>query len=89
VPSLIDNESEKREKEREGVGERVCKFRKTNTGMNLAVMKRGLIKPRLDRASYKIMIEPIKLLAKFSLATSSPAAKTIEFRENRAAGLSR
>lgn len=40
----------------------------TNTGMNLVVMKRGLIKPRLDSAPYKIMIEPIKLSAKFSLA---------------------
>jgi len=27
--------------------------------MNLAVMKRGLIKPRLDSAPYKIMMEPI------------------------------
>jgi len=39
----------------------------TNTGMNLVVMKGGLIKPRLG-APYKIMIEPIKLSAKFSLA---------------------
>lgn len=39
--------------------------------MNLAVMERGLIKPRLDRASCKIMMEPIKLSAKFSLAASS------------------
>lgn len=43
--------------------------------MNLAVMVRGLIKPRLDRASCKIMMEPIKLSAKFSLAASPRAPR--------------
>ena len=71
---LIDNESERRE----------SKFRKTNTGMNLAVMKHGLIKPRLDSTPYKIMIEPIKLSAKFSLAAmrKPEATEIITFRGN-------
>lgn len=48
--------------------------------MNLAVMKRGLIK--LDSAPYKIMIEPIKLSAKFSLAAMQKpeATEIIAFR---------
>jgi len=52
--------------------------------MNLAVMKRGLIKPRLDNAPYKIMMEPIKLSAKFSLAAmrKSEAAEIVAFRGN-------
>lgn len=52
--------------------------------MNLAVMKRDLIKPRLDSAPYKIMIEPIKLSAKFSLAAMRKleAAEIIAFRGN-------
>lgn len=68
---LIDNESERRE----------SKFRKTNTGMNLAVMKRDLIKPRVDSAPYKIMIEPIKLSAKFSLAAMRKRLKSLHFAE--------
>ena len=71
---LIDNESERRQ----------SKFRKTNTDMNLAVMKHGLIKPRLDSTPHKIMIEPIKLSVKFSLAAmrKPEAAEIIAFRGN-------